>query len=99
MNEEKKIAAAIMDAQKMHEESYCKDSERCTMSRENCLIETCKEQGLSLNMWALLSLAMHWWNDIQQWAEDVLADKNIIDEVITPEKIIEEIVSRNIDHD
>ena len=23
---------------------------------------------------------MHWWNDIQLWAEDVLAGKNILDE-------------------
>ena len=51
-----------------------------TKDIEECLVHTCKEQGLSTNLWALLNLAMHWWNDIQLWAEDVLAGKNILKE-------------------
>ena len=84
MNEEKKIAQAILDAQKIREGSYfTPDGETIgefTKDIEECLITTCKQQGLSGNLWALLNLAMHWWNDIQLWAEDVLADKNILEE-------------------
>jgi hypothetical protein len=42
-------------------------------------IIACKENGLSSNFWALLNLANYWYNDIQLWAEDVLADKNILE--------------------
>lgn len=87
MNEEKKIARAILDAQEMRGESYqpAIDSEgndfgEYKLEIEECLIRTCKQKGLSPNLWALLNLAMHWWNDIQLWAEDVLADKNILEE-------------------
>ena len=80
MNEEKKIAQAIMDAQKMHEESYDKKKEKHTKDITQCLLETCKKHGLSDNMWCLLDLAMHWWNDIQCWADDVMANKNILDQ-------------------
>ncbi len=84
MNEEKKIAGAILDAQKMREESYFTPNgeEIGTYKKdiEECLIETCKQQGLSPNLWALLDLANHWYNDIQQWAEAILADKNILEE-------------------
>ena len=86
MNEEKKIAEAILDAQKMREESYVLENGHnhevgaYNLSMEECLIKTCKQQGLSPNLWALLNLAMHWWNDIQLWAEDIMADKNILEE-------------------
>ena len=85
MNAEKKIAQAILDAQKMREESYYFPTgdvrfRGYKLDIETCLIKTCKQQGLSENLWALLDLAMHWWNDIQLWAEDVLAGKNILDE-------------------
>jgi hypothetical protein len=83
MNDEKKIAQAILDAQKMREESYILDSNLSdggyTKDIEECLIETCKKHGLSENMWCLLNLAMHWWNDIQLWAEDVLNGNNILE--------------------
>ena len=85
---EKKIAHAILDAQKMHEESYAitewdngdEIAGHYELEIEECLTATCKQQGLSENLWALLDLAMHWWNDIQLWAEDVLVGKNILDE-------------------
>ena len=80
MNEEKKIAQAIIDAQKMRENSYSEEKQEYNFLIEKCLIETCKQQNLSSNLWALLNLAMHWWNDIQLWAEDILADKNILEE-------------------
>lgn len=89
MNEEKKIAGAILDAQKMREESYVPDINmdgddtgfgEYSKSIEECLIATCKQRGLSPNLWCLLNLAMHWWNDIQLWAEDVFAGKNILEE-------------------
>ena len=85
MNEEKKIAQAIIDAQKMREESYVPDTSILTPSYcgeytkdiETCLIYTCKQRGLSTNLWALLNLAMHWQNDIQLWAEDILAGRDV----------------------
>lgn len=83
MNEEKKIAQAILDAQKMREESYEQslvDNSgigHYKRDMEECLIESCKKHGLSLNLWALLNLAMHWCNDIQLWAEDILAGRNV----------------------
>lgn len=77
-NTEKKIAQAIMDAQKMQQESF--DGEEYKKDISDCLLETCKKHGLSDNMWALLNLAMHWWNDIQCWADDVMAGKNILEE-------------------
>jgi len=76
MNDEKKIAQAILDAQKYREESsgigyYKRDM-------EDCFQIACKNQGLSPNLWVLLDLAaVHWYDDVQLWAEDVLADKNI----------------------
>lgn len=82
MNEEKQIAQAIMDAQKMHEESH--NGRDYTRDITDCLLETCKKHGLSDNLWALLDLAMHWWNDIQCWADDIMADKNILDECRLP---------------
>lgn len=94
MNDEKKIAKAILDAQKMREESYVPTWEKAdddglrtdygeyTKDFETCLIEACKQQGLSANMWCLLNLAMHWPNDIQLWAEDVLKGVNILDECV-----------------
>ena len=90
MNDEKKIAQAILDAQKYREESYVtedgnKNPERnkfgeYQLSIEECLQVACENQGLSENLWCLLNLAMHWWNNIQLWAEDVLAGKNILEE-------------------
>jgi hypothetical protein len=69
MNDEKKIAKAVMEY---------------ALSMEECLIEACKDQGLSENMWALLSLAVRWINDTQLWAEDVLARRRVIASVYVP---------------
>lgn len=84
MNEEKKIAGAILDAQKMREKSYLpaidsqgNDFGEYQKSIEECLVKTCEQRGLSPNLWALLNLAMHWWNDIQLWAEDIFAGRNV----------------------
>lgn len=77
MNNEKQIAKAIIEAQKMREASYIKNTGEYKLDIESCLISTCKKHNLSPNLWELLALAMHWWNDIQLWAEDVLEGKNI----------------------
>lgn len=80
MNDEKQIAQTILDAQKMREESYtCRDGPQGEYKKdiELCLIEAGKKNKLSSNLWSLLNLAMHWWNDIQSWAEDILAGKDI----------------------
>lgn len=82
MNEEKAIAKTLIEAQKMREESYIKGTGRYALEIEHCLIECSKQNKLSPNLWSLLTLAMSWWNDVQLWCEDVLADR-IID--ITPD--------------
>lgn len=87
MNEEKKIAQALMDALKMRDDSYCHDSSRCTMNITDCLINTCKDQGLSSNLWALLDLGIRWENDVQLWCEDILADRDVKDSMISQEEI------------
>ena len=68
---EKRIAQAILDAQKMHEESYVPNLEKVDDDRlrtdfgeytkdfEECFQVTCKQQNLSPNMWSLLCLANH----------------------------------------
>lgn len=80
MNEEKKIAQAILDAQRFHEESYqYGNGERfgCyKLEFDECFKIACKTNGLSSNLWSLLSLANHWLNDIQLWAEDILGIKS-----------------------
>jgi len=91
MNEEKKIAQAITDAIKMHEESYHTVEGHTygeyRLEIEDCLIEACKKHELSKNLWALLNLATHWFNDIQLWAEDALAGRNILDMVKTRDAV------------
>lgn len=105
MNEEKKIAQALMDAMDTYEASaFCaiheavhpEESDGYDMSlccweygkdRTECLIEACKKHGLSSNLWALLDLGMRWVNDIQAWCDDVLADKDVMDSVITQDDI------------
>jgi len=81
MNEEKQIAQTIIDAQKMHEDSHvaslAEPHGHYQLPLEKCLIIAGEKNGLSQNLWALLNLAMHWWNDIQLWAEDILAGKDI----------------------
>ena len=99
MNEEKKIAGAILDAQKMREESHVASVDEpyghYQLEIEECLIATCKQRGLSPNLWALLNLAMHWWNDIQLWAEDILARRNVLDQMQTPDEIAAEMESKD----
>ncbi len=80
-NSEKQIAQTIIDAQKMREASYNKVSGLYKLDTETCLIAAGKKNKLSPNLWCLLNLAMHWWNDIQLWTEDILAGKNIEEEV------------------
>lgn len=77
MNTERQIAQAMMDAKKLQEESYSHKARDYTRDVESCLIETCKQNGVTSNFWALLALAMHWWNDVQLWAEDILAEREV----------------------
>lgn len=76
MNDERKIARAIIDAQAMHESSYKQEAEgglgEYELGIEECLRRTCRKNGLTPNMYRLLNLAMYLWNDIQIWAEEIL---------------------------
>lgn len=86
---EKQIAQAIVDAQKMHEESYVPNQvhgmECGEHSKEwsECFIEACKKNGLDTSMWYLLDLANHWFNDIDEWAKAILAGKDIFSLFVT----------------
>ncbi len=81
MNEEKQIAQTIIDAQKMREDSHVASTAdphgHYQLELEDCLIKAGERNGVSPNLWALLNLAMHWWNDIQLWAEDIIAGREI----------------------
>lgn len=82
MNEERQIAQAILDAQKTHEDCYVRIDELTggyKYTIEDCLIEACKINNLSENLWALLGLIIHWWDDAQLWAEDILAGRKVGD--------------------
>ena len=100
MNEEKKIAQAIMDAQKMHQETYDEDKGEHTFDIMQCLAITCTKHGLSTNMPVLLDLTMHWWNDIQVWADDVTAGKNILAECERPPQLddVIELTDKGLDY-
>lgn len=74
INQEKQIAQAILDAQKIHKESYKPgkmlyglpvEIGKYSKSKEECFIAACKNNDLSPNLWYLLELANHWHNDIQ----------------------------------
>lgn len=81
----KKIAAAIQLAHKLHEESYVKqyDSEgewidgEYTIEWERSWQRACETHDLPDDLWYILDLANHWHNDIQLWAEEILAGKSI----------------------
>ena len=89
MNKEKQIAKALLEAKKLYEASYVKTSEEnidtpygeYAKNMEECLQEACVENEVSENMWALLNLAMHWWNDVELWCEDILAGRNVEEEM------------------
>lgn len=75
--EEKQIAEAIQSAQKLHEESYNKEQEMYELDWESCFITACKEQKLPESIWYVLCLANHWYNDIQLWADTIVAGKDM----------------------
>jgi hypothetical protein len=95
MNTEKEIAQAILLAQNLREASYSSVDGEYLRDMEECLMEACKKNNVSENMWVLLNLAMHWYNDIQLWAEDILNDRKVIDQM-TPEPEVKVIDTRNI---
>jgi len=83
MNDEKKIAQAILDAQRYREESWV-DDPTTSISHDGgyrlgileCLKTACEKQNLSSNLYQLLYLAVEaWWNDTEEWATKVLANK------------------------
>lgn len=79
----KKIAGAIELAHKLHEQGYVKqyDSEHewtggeYTVSWERCWQRACSTYDLPDDLWYILDLANHWHNDIQLWAEEILAGR------------------------
>lgn len=75
---EKPIAKAIKEAHQLHEESWQIDAGEYTKSWEECFIKACEKFKLPVNIWYILFLANHWYNDLQSWSEIILAGKNIL---------------------
>lgn len=77
----KKIAAAIQLAHKLHEQSYVADIAKgfgdYTVSWERCWQLACETHDLSNDLWFVLHLANHWLNDLGWWAEQILAGKSL----------------------
>lgn len=80
-NPNKKVAAAIQLAHLLRERSYveCLNGGigKYTESDEHCWQQACKDQELPDDLWYVLHLANHWCNDLQWWAEQVLAGKSL----------------------
>lgn len=79
---DEQIARVIQNARRMHEKSYVKaegeDKRGWEAKRgwENCWQVACKEEKLFGQIWYVLYLANHWPNDLQDWADSVLAGKD-----------------------
>lgn len=72
MNEEKKIAQAIIKAHKIHENSYDEVSSEYVSPFGFCFRLACENHRLSPNLYEVLVLANHWYNDLADWAKFVL---------------------------
>ena len=80
----------ILDAAKIHEESWkegIKPGEgftpgEYTIDLDDSVKTAVKNHGLDEELWYLISLAFHWWNDLIAWAEQVAAGKPVEDLLI-----------------
>ena len=73
MNEEKKIAQAILDAQRYHKESFDPSGfGEYKLEWDECFEVACENNGLSSNIGSLLSLTISRRYDVRRWAKDVL---------------------------
>ena len=72
----KLIAQAIIDAQKMREDSYHKEDDETfghyMCDYEYCFQEACEKNNLPPTLWHVLYLANHWHNDLRDWAQEQL---------------------------
>jgi hypothetical protein len=87
----KKIAAAIQLAHKLHEQSYVPGPNKgdtndaltsfafgeYTIEWGECWQQACNVQELPNDLWYVLHLANHWYNDLQWWAEEILAGRSL----------------------
>ena len=83
------IAETIVLAHKLHEESWSEPENtdafgEHTRSREDCWIEACKTKELPDDLWYVLHLANHWYNDLQVCAECILAGGTFTKEISVP---------------
>jgi hypothetical protein len=69
---QKKIALTIKQACKGHEASYDTELMEYAKSLETCLQDAAKANELPESLWYMLSLAMHWRNDLNDWADEIL---------------------------
>lgn len=67
MNEEKRIAHAIILAQDMHFQKKYK-------SIIKCFEIACQKMILTPNLWKVLCFANHWNNDLRDWADTILRE-------------------------
>ncbi len=69
--ESKEFAKLILEAQKLHEESWNKKEGKYKLSQEEAADQACVKLGISAE-WAFVIYLLNYstWNDIQGWAEN-----------------------------
>jgi len=75
MDIELKIARAIKTAHQLYENSWNDDKEEYMLNWEKCWQDACKKCKLSNQIWYVLYLANHWYNDLALWATEVDAGR------------------------
>lgn len=70
------LAAMILEAQRIHEESYSEQNNDYTKTHYQCAEEVCRNRSYSFAMANLLNLMnLIAWNDIQCWALEIIENK------------------------
>jgi hypothetical protein len=78
---EKQIAQTILDAIKIHEASWDNSGHGKYIKDEyDSFKEAAEKNKIPENLWYVLTLANHWTNDLQNWAEHILKGKNMTEQ-------------------
>jgi len=67
-----KLAQAILDGQRIREESFDKKKVAYKIDSRQALTQAVKDLKVDVRFAELLDLANYWWNDAQDWANEVL---------------------------
>lgn len=66
------LAKATQLAQKLREESWDKQEEHYTKEEYTCAQEACAQLQIDPSFAKYLELSLHWCNDVNEWAEELL---------------------------